>query len=341
MNKKMVLSQATNNEAAKQDIFYRLLVALQEDAFSHQPADWMYDASKKEFYKTFSLWQVPHLKYSVLEKMEEDVRMSVRYDFHDELMYGTVYIPMNATCKLDSVQRILPKLKERREYLHMKWKANAKDVIANYFEVHKEEFLKYPLAFTSGFRTKRFVLWSCRNQYDKEMKEALGVLTNQVDEMLDERNFFPCFWENTEQTEVNLHLGGYVLHICRNYAPDLSDFTHDWPDVYVHFEIISSEESDWKNALDVIHYHKENDKHHKYKDFKEAMERADWQFRQNENGNREAYAYVPIIWSEYAEFIRKEAEEEFRGEIQVKGIVQRTVPYYDNDEMTCIEMVVS
>ncbi len=336
MTRNEILKKARTTEANKAQIFQNVLTVLQDDAFTSKPSDWEYNTVTKEYSKCYELWNVPKIKYSRIEKYEDDVRLVVAYDFHSELMYGRVYIPEESTCKLDSVQRILPTLKGIRKSLHTKWEANAKNVIANYFEVHKEEFVKYPLAFTGGFRTKRFVLWNCRSQYDKEMREQLGVLTNQVREILNEKEFFPSFWESLNQTVVDVHLGDYIMHVYRSYAPDMS-YMHDWPDVYVHFEIVSSDNSEWQNALDVVRYHKESEKYRKYKDFKESMEQVDWQFR-IVDGVREAYAYVPIIFSEYAEFIRKEAIHEFGKEMLI-NICTQYIPFYEAD-MTCLQLIV-
>lgn len=337
LTKKNIENKAGNVSYAKQSIFAELKRRIFSDISAGSAEDWQYNTVTHEYSKTYSLWGVEKICYTELEEVLDDIRLTARYDYYDELMYGTVCIPENTETVLNWVHNILRIVSKRRTDLHKKWNENAREVIAKYFEDHKKEFLEFPLAFCHGFRTKSFTLWCCRGESD-DMRKELGVLTNQVTEHLSERDFFPSFWSTGKETDVTVNLNGYELHVHRHFAPDLEDFTHDWPDVSVTFELTYSEKSEWANALGVIRYHNENDKHLKYRDFKEHLEeKAEWQYR-TKDGKHEIYAYIPVIYSDYIEFICKEAKREYRGVIEVKGHCQRYVPFFE-DEMTCIEVV--
>lgn len=332
---------AMENRSAKENLFMELMRHVTSDSYSSELNDWVYNATEHYFQKSFSLWMGGYqLRDSEYEQEKGEIHLKLQYEDYEQRMYGIVRIPEKPQDKNEIAYRIAQRLRAKRESFLKDWKENARKVMEEYFEEHKEEFLKYPICFmSSGFKTKSFVIWSCNTgNEDTEMREKLGILTNQVDETLNRKSYFPCFWKSEESLTADVRLGGYILHIERVETPDKS-FLHNWPDVKVSFEIISSQKSEWENGLEIIQLRREKEQAMKYKDFVEALYNAEWQFRKNDTGKREIFAHIPVIFDQYAEYICKKARKEFLGEIQVIGTSKRRVPRYDNDEMTCIEVV--
>lgn len=339
--KEMATKAAMNNRDSQNNLFMELMGKLTSESYNESLQDWIYNAVKKTFQKSFRLWSSGDvLQYSEYETQKGDVNLKLTYEEYEDCMYGIVTIPERPQ-KGDISCKLAERLRMKRASFLKDWKENARKVMEAYFEEHKEEFLKHPVVYMDrGFITKSFIIWSSIGSNENvEMREKLGILTNQVDEVLNRKSFFPCFWETEDSLTADVRVGGYILHISRVETPDKS-FLHDWPNVTVNFELVSSEKLDWSNGLEVIRLHREIKKRNEYKTFKDDLyNRAEWQFR-TINGKREVFAYIPVIYDQYTEYICKEAQKEFRGEIRVVGTCQRNVPRYNNDEMTCIEVVV-
>lgn len=338
----MAKKAAMKNGDSKENLFMELMRNVKSDSYNNEINDWEYNPTTHTFKKVFRLWISSEyiLRNSEYEEQRGEISMKLQYEYYEDSMYGIVTIPENPKTKNDVAYKLAERLRMKRDTFLKDWKDNAHKVMEEYFQEHKEEFLKHPICFmSSGFRTKSFVIWSCLSgNEDSEMRGKLGILTNQTNEILNRKSFFPCFWKSEDSLNEDIRIGGYILHIERAEVPDKT-FLHNWPDVKVSFEIVSSDKFEWENGLEIINLRIEKDQTMKYKDFVKDLHNAEWQFRNDSKGNREVFAYIPVIYDQYAEYICKEARKEFLGEIRVIGICKQNVPRYDNDEMTCIEVV--
>lgn len=332
---------AMENRDALGSWFMKLFDRLVADSHSDTLDDWVYNAVKRTFTKSFRLWgSEKKLREAEYEKQKGEIRMVLQYESREDNVYGVVTIPESPQDKSDIAYGLASRLRMKREAFLKDWKANAEKVMEQYFEEHKKEFLEYPICYMgSGFRTKPFILWSSRGgNEDSDMREKLGVLTNLVDETLNRKSYFPCFWNSEEDLTAYVRIGNYVLHVERKILPDKT-FQIDWPDVKVSFELVESQNYDWANGLEILQLRKEKDRDIRYRNFVSDLERAEWQFRLNKEGFEEIFAYIPIIYNKCAEYICKEARKQFAGELRIVGTCKQKVPFYDNSEMTCIEVV--
>lgn len=332
MNKELIMEKASKNEELKRRLKIYLESSILKLINKDLDGDWIFDTQTNCYTKWLDFernWDFKFrdnkLKFSIF-----DCTVEAAYEHWNDTTEAKIFIPMD--CENEVIKPLVDKLNSKRTELKKRWREMMGKIGVDYFNLHKEEFSKYPLA--GALHSHRICVWTNGADNVKPCHKMVELMNHSINHGLSESlndTYDPAIWKDNNTTDATIFVGnGILCHFHRNY--EITENTFSYPAIFIEFEMVSSED-DVFNAI--LTCKQEQDRVNAYTHLMHAIDHfkmCDWFL--NENGNPEAI--VPIIWDEDAEFIKKRFEEIY-DEFNV-SLTKEEIPLFDNNIHTCLKV---
>ena len=333
MNTKLIMKNAERNTnlAKRLEVSLRISI-LGLISKKDLDNDWIFDLKSNCYTKWLDFDSAYEIKfrYNKFNFIIFGCSVETSYDNWTDTTEAKIFIPKY--CENETIKPLVDKLNSRRDELKKKWSEMMGKIGVDYFNLHKDEFTKYPLC--GAIVSHSICVWTNGADKVKPCHKMVELMNHSINHGLSESlndNYDPVIFLDNNEVEATIRVAnGIICHFYRNY--EITENTFYYPSISIQFEMVSSEDDTFNAILTCKREQKIAESYAHLMDAIDNFKKSDWFL--NEKDMPETI--IPIIWEEDAEFIKNRFEKIYDG-FNV-SLTKKEIPLFDNEIHTCLKV---